>query len=290
MQKCRLVVNTLSGNAKRLPKIGDIEAFLKENYDLKTVFISEENDVRIKDLTDGIDVLAVCGGDGTLNSAVNAVSGKAVDLMYIPCGTLNDTAKSMRLAKRLSKGNRRIRYVDMGLIDGTKFAYVLAGGTFTEIGYETKIKTKKHFKILAYLMQVFKAYKIHRINAEINLGDRVIKDEFTLIMAINCSCCFGFKFNKRYVHNDGQAQLLLIKSPRHNGLLGKIEIFFPFFRAFFIGLKKEKDGKILKFLDFSDAIITIPDGSSFTVDGEKIILSGKNELKILNRDLKLIVY
>ena len=290
MQKCRLVVNTLSGNAKKLPEIGDIEAFLKENYDLETVFISEENDVLIKDLTDGIDVLAVCGGDGTLNSAVNAVSGKTVDLMYIPCGTLNDTAKSLRLAKRLSKGNRRIRYVDMGLIDDTKFAYVLAGGTFTEIGYETKIKTKKHFKILAYLMQVFKSYKIHRINAEINLGNRVIKDEFTLIMAINCSRCFGFKFNKRYVHNDGQAQLLLIKSPRHNGLLGKIEIFFPFFRAFFVGLKKEKDGKVLKFLDFSDAIITIPDGSSFTVDGEKIILSGRNELKILNRDLKLIVY
>ncbi len=57
-----------------------------------------------------------------------------------------------------------------------------------------------------------------------------------------------------------------------------------------MGFRKEKDGKNIKFLDFSDAIITIPEGSPFTVDGEKIVLSGRNELKILNRNLKLIVY
>lgn len=290
MQKCRLVINTLSGNAKQLPKIGDIEAFLKQSYEVETVQITQQNDVYIRDLTDGIDVLAVCGGDGTLNSAINALSGKNIDLLYIPCGTLNDSAKNMRLAKKLSKGDRRIRYIDMGSIGDTRFSYVLASGTFTEIGYATKIKTKKRFKFFAYLAQVLKYYKIHRINAEIQLADRTIKDEFTLIMAINCSRCFGFRFNRRYVHNDGQAQLLLIKAPKHNGLLGKIEIFFPFFRAFFIGLSSQKDGKILKFIDFSEATIIVAEETSFTVDGEKISLAGKNTLKILRRSLKLIVY
>lgn len=178
----------------------------------------------------------------------------------------------------------------MGKIGNTKFAYVLAGGTFTEIGYETKIKTKKHFKLLAYFFKVLQTYKIHRIDAEIKLEDRVINDQFTLIMAINCARCFGFKFNRRYVHNDGKGQLLLIKSPKHNGLIGKIEIFFPFFRAFFMGLSEEKDGKILKFLDFSKAELTLKKDYSFTVDGEKLLLSGKNQLEILGRDGKLIVF
>ncbi|MGN1042103.1 MAG: diacylglycerol/lipid kinase family protein [Christensenellales bacterium] len=290
MQRCKLVVNTLSGNADNLKKLGDVESFLKEKYDVNTIFIDENNDVSIKDEAYDCDVLAVCGGDGTLNSAVNAVADKGIDLLYFPCGTLNDTAKNMRLAKKLSKGNRRIRYVDMGKIGDTKFAYVLAGGTFTEIGYATQIKHKKHFKLLAYLFQVFKTYRIHRIKAEIKVNDRIISDEFTLIMAINCSRCFGFRFNKRYVHNDGKAQLLLIKSPPHNGILGKIEIFFPFFKAFFMGLRNETDGKILKFIDFTDAEITVDGSVPFTVDGEKIILTDKNELHILQKDLKLIVY
>ncbi len=290
MQKCKLVINTLSGNAKNLRKLGDIEQFLAEQYELEIVRLSENNDLRISDLAYGCDVLAVCGGDGTLNSGVNAVAGKDIDLMYIPCGTLNDTAKNLRLAKKLSKENRRIRFVDMGKIGDTKFAYVLAGGTFTEIGYETAIKQKKHFKLLAYLFKVLKTYKVHRIKADIVLKNRVISDEFTLIMAINCSRCFGFRFNKRYRHNDGKAQLLLINSPKHNGLLGKIEIFFPFFRAFFMGFKEQKDGKTLKFIDFSDADLILKDEVPFTVDGEKIVLKGKNKVGILQRDCKLIVY
>jgi len=290
VQKCKLVINTLSGNAKNLRKLGDIEQFLSEQYELEIVKLSENNDLRISDLAYGCDVLAVCGGDGTLNSGVNAVAGKDIDLMYIPCGTLNDTAKNLRLAKKLSKENRRIRFVDMGKIGNTKFAYVLAGGTFTEIGYETEIKQKKHFKLLAYLFKVLHTYKVHRIKADIVLKNRVISDEFTLIMAINCSRCFGFRFNKRYRHNDGKAQLLLIKSPLHNGLLGKIEIFFPFFRAFFMGFKEQKDGKNLKFIDFSEAEIILKDEVPFTVDGEKIVLNGKNKVEILQRDCKLIVY
>lgn len=291
MLKCKLIVNKLSGNAKKVACIDDIEMLLTEKYgQVDKVFIDPEHDIKMIDEIDGYDALAVCGGDGTLNSAINAVEGTGLDLVYVPCGTLNDAAKSLRLAKELPRSDRRIRRVDMGQVKDTMFAYVLAGGTFTAIGYKTKIQTKKQFKIFAYLAMVLKTYKVHRIKAKITLGERVLEDEYTLIMAINCSRCFGFKFNKKFSHNDGRGQLLLIKSPRHNGFLGKIEIFFPFFRAFFMGFKKEKDGKKLKFLDFTSASIELENETDFTVDGEKLVLDGKNELKILKQKLNLIVY
>ncbi len=290
MRRCKLVINMLSGNAKNRVRVEDVADFLRESYEVTIIKIDENNDVPIGSLTDDCDVLAVCGGDGTLNSAVNAIEGKNIDLLYIPCGTLNDTAKNMHLAKKLSGGDRKIRMVDMGKVGDTKFAYVLAGGTFTEIGYATKIKAKKHFKILAYLFKVLQTYKVHRIKAKIELKDRIIEGEFTLVMVINCARCFGFRFNRRYVHNDGQAQLLLIKSPKVGGFFGKVAIFFPFFRAFFLGLKKEQDGETLKFLDVSDLKITLSEEKTFTVDGEKISLNGENEVSILKRDLKLIVY
>ena len=268
-----------------------MERLLSEEYDsVDVVCIDEKCNVKIKDEIGGYDALAVCGGDGTLNSAINAVKGKGMALYYIPCGTLNDTAKCLRLAKELSDTERRIRRVDMGQVGDTRFAYVFAGGTFTEIGYKTKIKTKKRFKILAYMMMVLRTYKVHRIKAKIELPDKTFEDEYTLIMAINSSRCFGFSFNKRYCHNDGKGQLLLIKSPRFNGLIGKIEIFFPFFKAFFMGLRKERDGKKMKFLDFTDAKITFENAETFTVDGEKIELDGENDLKILKQKLNLMVY
>ena len=291
MANCKLIVNRLSGNVDKNFNVDDVKNLLSETYDnVDVVFIDENHDLKMCDHVDGYDALAVCGGDGTLNSAINAIRKKKMQLIYVPCGTLNDTAKSMRLAKELSHSDRRIRKVDMGKVGDTMFAYVLAGGTFCEIGYTTEIKKKKHFKILAYIFEVLKTYKIHRIQVKLTVGDRVLDDEYTLVMAINCSRCFGFRFNKKFCHNNGLAQILLIKSPKHNGLLGKIEIFFPFFRAFFIGFNKEHDGKTIKFLDFSKAKLDIAEPTDFTMDGEKLTLEGENELKILKRELNLVVW
>lgn len=291
VKKCRLVVNRLSGNVEKYVNVADVKSLLEETYDqVDPVFIDNPKDIKICDVVEGYDALAVCGGDGTLNSAINAIRGKKIDLIYMPCGTLNDTAKSMRLAKELSHGDRRIRKVDMGKIGDTMFAYVLAAGTFCEIGYRTKITTKKNVKFLAYLLMVLRTYKVHRIHAKITAGDRTEEGDFTLIMAINASRCFGFRFNKKFCHNNGLSQLLLIKSPKHNGFLGKIEIFFPFFRAFFIGFKKEYSSKNMQFFDFSTAKIGLSEPIDFTVDGEKLTLDGENDLTILKRQLNLVVW
>ena len=45
------------------------------------------------------DLLIVCGGDGTLNQAVNALTkiNKKVSVSFIPIGTTNDFAKTLNL-------------------------------------------------------------------------------------------------------------------------------------------------------------------------------------------------
>lgn len=292
MSRCKLIVNKLSGNAHKVASLEDVNGLLREKYDeVDVVYIDPEHDIKMSEEVEGYDGLAVCGGDGTLNSAINAISGKNIDLTYIPCGTFNDAARSLRLAKKLRKGDRRIRRVDMGQIDNTMFAYVLAGGIFSPIGYKTKNSHKQRFKIFAYLAQVLKEYKINRIRAKITLTeDRILEDEYTLIMVINSRRCFGFPFNKIYRHNDGRAQLLLIKAPESDGLLGKIKVFFPLFRAFFIGFRSDYDHKNLKFLTIDQAFLELESETEFTVDGEKLLLKGGNYVKILRQKLNLVVY
>lgn len=285
-----MIVNTLSGNSKRLADLTELQSLLDERYrQVDIVHIDSAEYIDMKKEIEGCDGLAVCGGDGTLNSAINAIKGGDTELIYVPCGTLNDTAKSLRLAKDLPRVDRKLRRIDIGQAGDTMFAYVLAGGTFTPIGYRTKTKTKKRFKLLAYFFTVLREYKIHRIPAKITVGSTVTEDEFTLIMVINNSRCFGFRFNKRFRHNDGKAQLLTIKAPKTNGLPGKIAMFFPFFRVFFLGLRKEKDGAIIKFRDFSEAKLELKTPYVFSVDGEKLTLNGEVTVKIHRQKLNLLV-
>lgn len=291
MAKCKLIINKKSGNNNQKTNCPAFSDILSQYYEtVDTVYIDDNNPLDMKDEVDEYDALAVAGGDGTLNSAINAIKNRKMDLFYLPTGTLNETAKSLQLAKKLSAENRRIRRVDMGKVGDTMFAYVLAGGIFTSIGYNTDIKRKKKYKFAAYLERIFHEYKIHRIKAKIETGTEVFEGEYSLVMVINACRCFGFRFNKRFCHNDGKGQLLLIRAPKNNGILGKIAIFFPLFRTFFLHLKKEKRSKNLIFVDFSRAKITFDGEYDFTVDGEHIKLSGENDVEILQRKLKLVVF
>lgn len=227
----------------------------------------------------------VFGGDGTLNSFLNSEKISHQELFYYPIGTLNESAKNAKnsISECLSVNDKKV-------------AYVCACGIFTPLGYNTKTRTKKRIKALAYIFNVIKEYKIQRINAnilfeeesELNQGSRknfehtldskenqnkchnkkTLNGEFSLIMCIKSKICFGFKFNKLYKPQDG-FEFLSIKSPKHNGLLGKIELFFPLFRCFFIGFKKDFESKNITFKKVYAVKISLDKKTTFCLDGEK---------------------
>lgn len=291
MKKCLLLINKTSGNVSRALNNPDIYNSLRKDYDIiDTLYIEVDNPIDIKKASEGYDGLAVCGGDGTFNNAINATRELNLELTYIPCGTLNDTAKTLHLTSKLKKDERKIRRVDIGEINNTLFSYVAAAGTFTAIGYTTKNKLKKKIKFFAYLWQVLSEYKVHHIKARIETEGKVFDDTYTLIMAINSQRCFGFNFNQLYSHNSGKAHLLLIKSPKGKGFFAKLKIFFPFFRAFFMGFDSPYQSKKMTFMEFDKAVVELEKPEDFTIDGEKICVEGKFNLSIHRQKMKLFVY
>lgn len=168
------------------------------------------------------------------------------------------------------------------------FTYVLAAGSFTPIGYTAKVKLKQKIGVLAYIGQIVREYKIHRIKARLSADEQSFSGEFTLIMFLKSPRCFGFNFNRDFSENDESGHLIAIRSPKHNGLLGKIEMFFPFFRVFFIGLKKPKDGKII-FRRVKDAGIKIDEPYTFCNDGEKCEISGDSRVTFKRTKCKISI-
>lgn len=158
------------------------------------------------------------------------------------------------------------------------FSYVLAAGSFTPIGYAANVRLKKKLGVLAYVFHILKQYKIHRIPAKIRCGTKTYEGDFTLVMALKSPRCFGFRFNKAFDPESISGHLVAIRSPKHGGLLGLIEMFFPFFRVFFLGLKKEREGKIIFKQIYSCDIQQFED-VAYCRDGEKYV-SPKGVLKI----------
>jgi diacylglycerol kinase family enzyme len=143
-------------------------------------------------------------------------------------------------------------------------------GSFTPLGYAVEERFKKKFKIFAYLYRVIKEYKIYNIKAKIDCGDKIHEGIYSLIMVLDSKRCFGFRFNRMYEPDDGLFHLLLIKSPGKDSFFNRIRMFFPFFRAFFLGFGKPYTSKSIVFTPIKSAEITLSKPTDFCVDGEKV--------------------
>ena len=88
-------------------------------------------------VADGVDLLFVWGGDGTIQRCVDAVAGKTVSLAILPAGTANLLANNLGVPIDLNAavdvglygGRRRL---DVGVLNGERFA-VMAGVGFDAI-------------------------------------------------------------------------------------------------------------------------------------------------------------
>lgn len=285
MKNCLIIINHAAGGSRKI-SFEKVEKYLGDCYSYTRCSLPEDPDPNPR----GYDAVAVCGGDGTLGSVLGKVYDKAIDVWYFPVGTLNDKAKAERYegAKTTCPscgGMNSGKQVVVGRCDEDEnrrlFTYVLACGAFTPIGYTAKVSVKKKLGVLAYIGQVLREYKSHRINAKIDCGSKCYEGEFNLIMFVKSPRCFGFKFNRDYDSESNSGHLVAIRSPKHDGLLGKIEMFFPFFKVFFLGMKKERDGKII-FRKIYSAAFTHSNDIDYCRDGEKqTIASGTHTIKFI---------
>lgn len=251
---CKILINTDSGNCRKL-NLNKLKSQL--GCMCATVELFDKN----KDWNaDDCDTVVVCGGDGTLNHALNKADEKPI--IYVPCGTLNE---SKRLGNRIAT---------VGMANDTRFGYVCATGSFTEIGYSAKNESKRRLKAFAYIPQVLKYYKNHKIAARIQVDGREFRGEYTLIMAIKSKRCFGFDFNRCYDEKNG-LYLLAVKSFGGGNALAAIKMFPTFFRIFFCGVSRPTVTDNWFLLPFENATIELENPQDFCFDGELKTMSGK---------------
>ena len=272
MRKCLIVINRLSGRASRIDK-DKLLAKFGVAYDVTVREISDKTE---QWSPDGYDLVVACGGDGTFNRALNRCAGAGVTLIYYGFGTFNECAKA-----KGTRGSREfIRLYEYAAANGRFFGYVAATGSFTPLGYVVDVEAKQKIGVLAYLLRVVREYKVWNVGARVTADGDEYSGVYTLIMAIDSMRCFGFRFNRLYQPDDGKVHLLLIKSPGKDNLVNRAKIFFPLFRAFFIGFGKEKTGKNLVFRAVQNLDIELDSPTVFDVDGDAAEFAGKMTVRV----------
>ncbi len=175
-------------------------------------------------LAPDMDIVACCGGDGTFNETVNGVlrSGAGVPVGYIPAGSTNDFAASLRLPANVMEAARLIvegqpMYYDIGQFGSRYFTYVASFGAFTRASYTTPQNIKNALGHTAYLLEgIQELSQLHPTHMRLEVDNGVVEDDF-LFGAISNSTSIGgiLTLDPRQVDLcDGKFELLLVRAPR----------------------------------------------------------------------------
>lgn len=228
MKKLLFIVNPCAGQKKGKKYLADmIEIFNRADFEVTVYITAAAGDgARVaQQYAPQTDVVVCCGGDGTFNETVSGVlkSGADVPIGYIPAGSTNDFAASLRLSTDPLQAARDIvegeaEAFDIGSFGGRYFSYVASFGAFTRASYATPQSVKNALGHTAYLLsgiQELSQLKSRWVRMELPDG-HVIEDRF-LFGAISNSTSVGGVLTlaaDKVDMRDGKFELLLVRAPK----------------------------------------------------------------------------
>ena len=227
MKKMLFVLNPCAGLKKANKHLSEIlSVFNRANYDVLVHITAGTGDGcdTVARLAPDVDLVVCCGGDGTFNETVNGVlrSGVNTPIGYIPAGSTNDFAASLRLpggvleaAWAIVNGNPH-RY-DVGSFDGRYFCYVASFGAFTRTSYATPQNVKNALGHTAYVLSgIQELSQLRTTHMRMELDDQVLEDDFLFGAVSNATSVGGvLSLDPRKVDMaDGKFELLLIRAPK----------------------------------------------------------------------------
>ena len=250
MKKMLLVFNPKAGRGdfvRNLYKV--VELYTRAGYEIVVYPTGGSGDAHEFILERGaaFDLVVCSGGDGMINEAVNACMRiqNPPPLAYIPSGTVNDFAATLKFPRDILKSARFVvtgqpRMIDAGVLSspvevpGEKyfskekyFSYVAAFGLFTNIPYTTDQKAKNILGRTAYFLEGIKylanvpsvkcVIKVDEEASGANPGNNTIEGNFMLGIIANATSIGGFRFNveESAAIDDGFFEVIFIHSPKN---------------------------------------------------------------------------
>lgn len=223
MKKCAIIYNPKSGRTLTKGNLDYIVSKMSEAGYLVNIKPTERprhaTEITKECCEQNYDLLLVSGGDGTVHEVINGLckSEKLIRIGYIPSGTANDLANTLRIPKNIEKAVDLIlngETVKMDIVNTNKgfFIYVAAIGTYVDISYVTDSRLKKRIGYLAYLITGVKEFfTIPLIKAKIVHDKGILKGRFSMIMIVNSKRVAGFNIIDKPQLDDGYVDVVVYR-------------------------------------------------------------------------------
>ena len=166
-----------------------------------------------------VDLVVICGGDGTINYVVNALKSKEMNLPLgiIPSGTANDFANMLGLSKDAVTAARDIlcgveRKVDCGRVNDMWFVNIFSFGLFTTTSQHTSDAVKHRVGKLAYILEGAKELLHHEtIPLHIRCGDAELDVDSVMVLVFNGQTAGGFRLVEGASVDDGVLDCIILQ-------------------------------------------------------------------------------
>ena len=227
MKKMLFVMNPYSGMRRASKYLADIIAlYNRAGYEVTVHMTGGQGDATqvVESRAKDMDIVVCCGGDGTFNETVSGLlrAGADVPVGYIPAGSTNDFASSLKLPTNIMQAaldvveGEPVAY-DVGKFGDRYFSYVASFGAFTRASYSTPQSVKNALGHTAYVLEgINELSQIKNEHVRMEIDGQVIEDDF-LFGAISNSTSVGgiLTLDPRQVDmGDGMFEVLLVRAPR----------------------------------------------------------------------------
>ncbi len=225
MKRLLFIYNAKSGKARIKNYLAYIiDTFVKAGYRVEAYPTQCAGDAKrkVREIGRKFNHIVCSGGDGTLNEVISGVMeiDRNPTIGYIPSGSTNDFATSIRLPKTIEQSTKvavkgQPIKVDVGEFNDRNFIYIAGFGLFTAVSYQTSQTLKNTMGHTAYLIEgaktlgdFSKSYKM-----KIRFNGKTITDKFIYGMVTNTRSVGGFQniMGNSVVLNDGLFEVTLVK-------------------------------------------------------------------------------
>ncbi|MXV52220.1 diacylglycerol kinase [Pedobacter sp. HMF7647] len=286
-KKVFFIVNPNSGNNAKdgLEKIIE-EHSTRLGFDYEIQKVESDASLKIKNAIAAFkpDLVAACGGDGTVNLAASILDSTGIPLLIVPFGSANGMAKEIQInsieqsLELLSNGTTLT--IDLIKINGKTCIHLADAGLNARIVKRFEADGRRG--IITYAKHLFgEMFLLKQYRFVIRYCDSIIKRKAVSLTFANASKYgTGAVINATGKLNDGKFEIVIVKP-------------FPSRKLFSIAWKmfsgKLQTSEYVEVLRCTDAVVTCNKKTTFQIDGE---ITGKIKeftAKIVPGALTLVV-
>jgi len=292
MKKMLFILNPKAGIKKANRVLSDIlNIFNRADFAVQVHITAGTQDAThaVKVFGRDQDLIVCCGGDGTLNEVITGLldAGLDIPIGYIPTGSTNDFANSLKLpsdpiaaAEQIVKGTPQ--QFDIGKFGDRYFCYVASFGAFTKASYATPQNVKNALGHTAYLLEgISELSLIRKLHICLELDGEPIEDDFLFGAVCNSTSLGGIlTLDPNQVDMaDGMFEVLLVRAPRELSEITECILAVQ---------KQQYNCRMVTFRSAKKIRISTEKELCWTLDGEKGPCSNSFSAENLHHAIKLI--